>query len=318
MRIVVLDGYGLNPGDLSWTGFEDLGDLTVYDRTDSLELMERAKGAEVLITNKTPITAEHMNSLPQLKYIGVLATGYNVVDIDAAKMHDIVVTNIPAYSTFSVAQMVFALLLTITQRVEYYANENKKGRWTNNMDFCYWDTPLIELAGKRMGIVGFGNIGKATAHIAQAMGMKVCLYTSKSQMDLPQGMEKVDMDTLFSTCDVISLHCPLTPDTKGMVDAHRLGMMKSNAILINTGRGTLINEQDLANALNEGRIAGAGLDVLSTEPPLPENPLLTARNCYITPHIAWATREARMRLMDIAVHNLNSFLTGNIINNVVK
>ena len=318
MKIIVLDGYGLNPGDLNWEGFETLGELTVYDRTLPSELMERAAGAEVLITNKTLITAENMADLPELKYIGVLATGYNVVDIDAAKDRGIVVTNIPAYSTASVAQMVFAHILNITQRVGYYADENKQGRWTKNADFCYWDTQLVELQGKKMGIVGFGNIGQATAGIAQAFGMEVCVYSSKPQFVLPSGIKKMDLDELFAECDVISLHCPLTPDTKEMVNAERLSKMKKNAILINTGRGPLINEQDLADALNEGRIAAAGLDVLSVEPSVEGNPLLTARNCFITPHIAWATLEARTRLMEIAVQNLKSYLNGQIINNVAK
>ena len=318
MKIIVLDGYGLNPGDLNWDGFKALGELTVYDRTLPSELMQRAAGAEVLITNKTLITAENMADLPELKYIGVLATGYNVVDIDAAKARGIVVTNIPAYSTASVAQMVFAHILNITQRVGYYADENKQGRWTKNADFCYWDTQLVELQGKKMGIVGFGNIGQATARIAQAFGMEVCVYSSKPQFVLPSGIKKMDLDELFAECDVISLHCPLTPDTKEMVNAERLSKMKSNAILINTGRGPLINEQDLANALNEGRIAAAGLDVLSVEPSVEGNPLLAARNCFITPHIAWATLEARTRLMEIAVQNLKSYLNGQIMNNVAK
>ena len=318
MKIVVLDGYGLNPGDLSWSGMEALGELTVYDRTSPSELLERSEGAEVLITNKTLITAENMAELPNLKYIGVLATGYNVVDIDAAKARGIVVTNIPAYSTNSVAQMVFAHVLNITQHVGHYADENAKGRWSSNADFCYWDTNLVELDGKKMGIVGLGNIGKATARIALAFGMEVLAYTSKEQKDLPLGVKKVTLDELFAESDVLSLHCPLTPDTKEMVNANRLRMMKPNAILINTGRGPLVNEQDLADALNEGRIAGAGLDVLSVEPALANNPLLSAKNCFITPHIAWATKEARTRLMDIAVNNLKSYQEGNIINNVAK
>lgn len=318
MKIVVLDGYGLNPGDLSWSGMEALGELMVYDRTSPSELLERSEGAEVLITNKTLITAENMAELPNLKYIGVLATGYNVVDIDAAKARGIVVTNIPAYSTNSVAQMVFAHVLNITQHVGHYADENAKGRWSSNADFCYWDTNLVELDGKKMGIVGLGNIGKATARIALAFGMEVLAYTSKEQKDLPLGVKKVTLDELFAESDVLSLHCPLTPDTKEMVNAERLRMMKQNAILINTGRGPLVNEQDLADALNEGRIAGAGLDVLSVEPALANNPLLSAKNCFITPHIAWATKEARTRLMDIAVNNLKFYQEGNIINNVAK
>lgn len=318
MKIVVLDGYGLNPGDLSWSAWETLGELKVYDRTSPSELLERSEGAEVLVTNKTLITANDMALLPELKYIGVLATGYNVVDIDEAKARGIVVTNIPAYSTASVAQMVFAHILNITQRVGYYADENVRGRWTNNPDFCYWDTNLVELDGKKMGIVGYGNIGKATARIALAFGMEVLAYTSKDQKDLPQGVKKATLDELFAESDVISLHCPLTPDTKELVNANRLKTMKPNAILINTGRGPLVNEQDLADALNEGRIAGAGLDVLSVEPSVAGNPLLRAKNCFITPHIAWATKEARTRLMDIAINNLRSYQEGNIINNVAK
>lgn len=318
MKIIVLDGYGLNPGDLTWKGFEELGELTVYDRTFPSELLERAAGAEALVTNKTLITSENMDALPDLKYIGVLATGYNVVDIDAAKARGIVVTNIPSYSTASVAQMVFAHILNITQRVGYYADENKQGRWTKNADFCYWDTHLVELQGKKMGIVGFGNIGQATARIAQAFGMEVCVYSSKPQFALPSGIKKMELDELFGECDVVSLHCPLTPDTKEMVNAERLSKMKPNAILINTGRGPLINEQDLADALNEGKIAAAGLDVLSVEPSVEGNPLLDARNCFITPHIAWATLEARTRLMEIAVQNLKSYQKGQIVNNVAR
>ena len=318
MKIIVLDGYGLNPGDLSWDAMSALGDVTVYDRTSPSELLARAEGAEVLITNKTLITADDMAALPALKYIGVLATGYNVVDIEAAKARGVVVTNIPAYSTASVAQMVFAHLLNITQRVGCYADENAKGRWSGSKDFCYWDTNLVELDGKKMGIVGYGNIGKATARIALAFGMEVLAYTSKEQKDLPQGVRKVTLDELFAESDVVSLHCPLTPDTKELVNANRLKTMKPSAILINTGRGPLVNEQDLADALNEGRIAGAGLDVLSVEPSVAGNPLLSAKNCFITPHIAWATKEARTRLMDIAIHNLRSYQEGNIINNVAK
>lgn len=318
MKIVVLDGYGLNPGDLSWESMQTLGELEVFDRTSPAELHQRASDAEALITNKTIISAEDMKALPQLKYIGVLATGYNVVDIDAAKALGIVVTNIPAYSTRSVAQMVFAHLLNITQRVGHYADENNKGRWTNNADFCYWDTPLVELDGKKIGIIGYGNIGQAVAAIATALGMKVYVYSSKPQFLLPQGVQRMSIDEIFQECDVVSLHCPLTDDTKGMVNSTRLNSMKSSAILINTGRGPLVNEQDLADALNNGVIAAAGLDVLSTEPPRKDNPLLTAKNCFITPHIAWATKEARIRLMDIAVNNLKSFISGSIINNVAK
>lgn len=318
MKIVVLDGYGLNPGDLSWTDMEQLGDFTVYDRTPIEMVLERGANADVLITNKTVITAQHMEALTTLKYIGVLATGYNVVDIKAAKAKGIVVTNIPAYSTRSVAQMVFAHLLNITQQVGYYAKENRNGRWSKNSDFCYWNAPLIELYGKKIGLIGYGNTGQATAAIAIAMGMQVCVYSSKPQFLLPQGIQRMTMDEIFSQCDVVSLHCPLTTDTKELVCESRLKMMKSTAILINTGRGALINEKDLADALNKGVILAAGLDVLSLEPPTDDNPLLTAKNCYITPHIAWATKEARCRLMNIAVDNLKSFIAGKIINNVAK
>lgn len=316
MKIVVLDGYGLNPGDLSWEGMQALGELTVYDRTAPAELLERSAGAEVLVTNKTVITAEDMAALPDLKYIGVLATGYNIIDVKAAKERGVVVTNIPAYSTDSVAQMVFAQILNITQRVGHYAYANRHGRWANNPDFCYWDTNLTELHGKKMGIIGLGNTGKATARIAAAFGMQVCAYTSKPQPELPEGIRKMELDEIFRECDIVSLHCPLTPDTKELVNAKRLAAMKPTAILINTGRGPLVNEQELADALNRGVIAAAGLDVLSSEPPLYTNPLLTAKNCFITPHIAWATKEARVRLMDIAVENLKGYLKGEIVNNV--
>lgn len=316
MKIVVLDGYGLNPGDLSWEGMQALGEFTVYDRTAPAELLERAAGAEVLITNKTALTAGDMAALPSLKYIGVLATGYNIIDVKAAKERGIIVTNIPAYSTSSVAQMVFAHILNITQRVGHYAYANRHGRWANNPDFCYWDTDLVELDGKKMGIIGLGNTGKATARIAASFGMQVCAYTSKSPSELPEGMQKMELDELFRECDVVSLHCPLTPETKDLVNAERLATMKPTAILINTGRGPLVNEHDLADALNKGVIAAAGLDVLSSEPPQYTNPLITAKNCFITPHIAWATREARVRLMDIAVRNLKSYIGGEVVNNV--
>ena len=316
MRIVVLDGYGLNPGDLSWDAMKELGDLTVYDRTSPCELLQRAAEADVLITNKTVITKDDLQKLPAVKYIGVLATGYNIVDIEAAKERGIVVTNIPAYSTKSVAQMVFAHILNITQRVGHYAHANKNGRWDQNPDFCYWDTNLIELDGKSIGIIGLGNTGYATSQIALSFGMKVYAYTSKHQFQLPVGIHKLELDELFKTCDIISLHCPLTPSTKEIVNKERLALMKPTAIIINTGRGPLINEQDLADALNEGKIAAAGVDVLSTEPPKADNPLLKAKNCFITPHIAWATKEARVRLMDIAVNNLKSFKQGKVINNV--
>ncbi len=316
MTIKILDGYALNPGDLSWEEIETLGDVTVYDRTLPEQVMQRAAGADVLLTNKTRLDGEVLRALPGLKYVGVLATGYNVVDVDAARQLGIVVTNIPAYSTASVAQMVFAHLLTITQRVEYYTDANRKGRWPACADFCYWDFPLTELSGKTMGVVGLGNTGQATARIAQAFGMHVKAFTSKHAGDLPAGITKESLDELFRTCDVVSLHCPLNDETHHLVDARRLLMMKPTAILINTGRGPLVNEQELADALNAGVIYAAGVDVLSEEPPRADNPLLKARNCFITPHVAWATREARERLMHIAADNLRSFLAGNIVNNV--
>lgn len=310
MKIVVLDGYALNPGDMSWSELQALGEVTIYDRTATADIVTRAINADAVLTNKTPLTAETLQSLPQLKYIGVLATGYNVVDIDAARRHGIVVTNIPAYSTSSVAQMVFAHLLAITNRVEYYTAENQSGRWSANSDFSYLAHPLTELAHKRMGIVGLGNIGSAVAQIALALGMEVAAYTSKPAEALPKGIAKVSLDELFATCDVVSLHCPLTAETRHMVNANRLRTMKPTAILINTGRGDLVCEQDLADALNAHTICAAGLDVLSQEPPCADNPLLHADNCYITPHIAWASTEARMRLMNITIENLKAFMKG--------
>lgn len=318
MKIVVLDGYAANPADLSWDEMKEIGDLTVYERTSSEELMNRVQDADAILTNKVVLNADTINALPDLKYIGVLATGYNVVDIQAARNRHIVVSNIPAYSTMSVAQMVFAHLLNITQRVGYYADQNKQKRWSHNPDFCYWDFPLIELSGKQMGIVGLGHTGMATAEIALAMGLHVAAYTSKTQNSLPKGIKKMTLDELFSTSDIVSLHCPLTSDTKEIINAERLKQMKPTAILINTGRGPLVNEYDLAEALDKGDIYAAGLDVMVHEPPEADNPLLSARNCFITPHIAWATREARVRLMDIAVDNLRHFKEGNPQNNVAE
>ena len=318
MKITVLDGYGLNPGDLSWEPIAQLGELTVFPRTSAEEFYAHAEGADILLTNKTLITAEHIDRLPDLKYIGILATGYNVVDIEAARKHGIPVCNIPAYSTRSVAQMVFALLLAITNRVEHYAEENRKGRWSRNPDFCYWDTPLMELSGKKMGIVGLGHTGMATARIALAFGMEVYACTSKSPLQLGTDIRKSKMEELFSACDVISLNCPLTPETHHLVNPHTLALMKPGAILINTGRGPLINEQDLADALNNGTIYAAGVDVLSQEPPRADNPLLSARNCYITPHIAWASTAARERLMQIMLENIKAYQDGKPVNVVNK
>lgn len=318
MNIVVLDGYAANPGDLSWNELKALGECTIYDRTAPTEVLERAAGAEILLTNKVVLNAETIAALPELKYIGVLATGYNIVDTAAAKERGIVVANIPAYSTASVAQMVFAHILNIAQQVQHYTDEVRKGRWSNNPDFCFWDTPLIELRGKKIGIVGLGNTGFNTARIAIGFGMEVHAFTSKSPFQLPPEIKKMDLDELFSTCDIISLHCPLTDSTRELINTERLKQMKPTAILINTGRGPLINEQDLADALNNGIILAAGLDVLSQEPPRADNPLLTARNCYITPHIAWASTAARERLMQIMLDNVKAYLDGKPINNVAK
>ena len=303
MKIVVLDGFAANPGDLSWEGLKALGECTIYDRTAPEEVLERAAGAEVILTNKVIINADHMAALP--------------VDTAAAKERGIIVTNIPAYSTASVAQMVFAHILNICQQVQHHSEEVHKGRWANNKDFCFWDTPLIELRDKKIGLVGLGNTGYTTARVAIGFGMQVYALTSKSHFQLPPEIKKMDLDQLFSECDIISLHCPLTPETHELVNARRLALMKPNAILINTGRGPLVNEQDLADALNSGKIYAAGVDVLSSEPPRADNPLLTAKNCYITPHIAWASTEARERLMNIAISNLQAYISGtpeNVVN----
>jgi len=314
MKTVILDGYGFNPGDLSWDRLEELTELVVYDRTPSEEIIRRAKGAEALLTNKTVLTGDILRHLPDCKYIGVLATGYNVVNVDVARELGIVVTNIPAYSTMSVAQNVFALILEATNHVGEFTRENHAGRWSKCPDFCWWDSPLSELAGKTMGIVGFGNIGSAVARIAQAFGMRVITSSSKPQEMLPEGVEKSSLEKLFSDADVVSLHCPLTDDTRNLVNPERISLMKRDAILINTGRGPLVDEAALADALREGRIRSAGLDVLSTEPPKADNPLLGAPNCYITPHVSWSTREARLRLMDIAVGNLKAYIAGKPVN----
>lgn len=314
MRIVVLDGHCLNPGDLSWKGFEELGLCTVYDRTKPDEVLERAENAEVLVTNKTVITAEMLRQLPLLRYIGVLATGYNVVDVEAARSRGVTVTNIPAYGTESVVQMVFAHILNILHAIPHYTEQNRRGVWTEKGDFCYWNTPLMELSGKKIGIVGLGNIGRAVARVAKAFGMTIYVCTSGNLLRMPAGTVKAELDVLFRECDIVTLHCPLRANNVGMVNAALLKQMKPTAILVNTARGQLVNEQDLADALNAGTLWAAGLDVLSTEPPLPENPLLTARNCFITPHIAWATRDARERLMKQAVANLKLFLRGTPVN----
>ena len=318
MEIVVLDGYTLNPGDLSWDALEAIGHCQIFDRTPTEQVVERAQNAEVVLTNKAIVSAESLAQLPQLKFIGVLATGYNVVDIDAATERGIPVSNIPTYGTNSVAQMVFSHLLNLTQHVAGHSQAARSGRWTNCDDWCFWDQPLVELDGLKMGIVGYGRIGRATARIARAFGMQILAYDA-FEIQAEEGVSVVDLETLFCDSDVISLHCPLTAENKGFVNEERLRQMKSSAFLINTSRGPLIDEPALAHALNDGWIAGAGLDVLQVEPPVSDNPLLSAKNCQITPHIAWATRAARARLMQIAVDNVKAFQAGSpqhVVNNV--
>ena len=312
MKIVVLDGYTANPGDLSWKNLEALGALTVYERTQPTETVARAADAEIVLTNKVIVSKEVMAQLPKLKYIGVLATGYNVVDIQEAHERGIIVTNVPAYSTESVAQMVFAHLLTVTNRTEHYAIQNRRGRWTENPDFCYWDFPHMELAGKTFGIVGLGNIGQRVAQIALAFGMKVKALSSKTS--LPAGIEKASLEELLATSDVLSLHCPLTENTRHLINADTLRQMKSTAILINTGRGPLIDDQAVAEALADGRLAAFCADVLTEEPPKVDNPLLKQPNAFFTPHIAWASKEARIRLLQVATDNVRAFIGGKPVN----
>ena len=313
-RITILDGYALNPGDLSYDCLRQFGELTVYDRTAPEELIARAMDADAVLTNKVVLGEKEFAQLPRLRYVGVQATGYNVIDVEAARRHGITVTNIPTYSTDSVAQMVMAHLLNITQRVEHYAMQCRQGKWTGNADFCYWDTPLIELRGKQMGIVGLGRTGSAVARLAAAFGMTVAAYTSKPQEKLPEGVVKMSLDELFRTSDVVSLHCPLTSDTHHLVNAERLALMKPTAILINTSRGPVVDEQALADALNRGTLYAAGIDVLTEEPPRDGSPLFAARNCFVTPHIAWATLEARTRLLAICEANLRAFIEGRLQN----
>ena len=314
MKIVVLDGYGVNPGDLSWETLEALGDVEVYPRTAPEDVFDRCFNAEIILTNKVVINKQILVSLPRLKYIGVLATGYNVVDVDTASDLDIVVTNIPAYSTDSVVQMTFAHILTMTNRVEHYTQQNRNGRWSNNPDFVYWDTPLIELAGKTMGIVGLGNIGMKVAQLARCFGMEVYAFTSKASSLLPEGIQKTTFEGLLSVSDILSLHCPLNRSTREIINASSLAKMKEGALLINTGRGPLVNEADVAEALRSGHLGGYGADVMCQEPPAEDNPLFSAPNAYITPHIAWATFEARKRLIAIAVGNVKAFIDGNPVN----
>lgn len=318
MKICILDGYSLNPGDLDWSPVERLGDVTLFDRTPADKIVERAADADIVLTNKVPFSADTLRQLPRLRFICVLATGYNIIDTEAAARQGVVVANIPAYSTMSVAQMAFAHILNITNHVASYAREVADGKWTNCPDFCFWDSALTELAGKTMGIVGLGNTGMATARIAVAMGLKVVALTSKSADTLPEGITPAPLDDVLASADVVSLHCPLTPSTRHLINAASIAKMKPSAILINTGRGPLVDEQAVADALNGGRLAAFGADVLSQEPPRGDNPLLSARNCFLTPHIAWATLEARTRLMSTATENVRQFIAGEPVANRVN
>jgi glycerate dehydrogenase len=318
MKIVILDGYCVNPGDLSWDGLRAFGEVVVYDRTSASEAAARSRGADAVLLNKTPLSADTLAQLPELEYIGVLATGYNVVDVDAARGQGITVTNIPTYGTASVAQFVFALLLELCHNVKLHSDAVRSGEWSRHADWSFWKSPLVELAGKTMGVVGFGRIGRAVGRIADAMGMRV-LANDTYYGDPPayEGFRWAAFDELLRESDVVSLHSPLFPETKGMIHAGTLALMKPSAFLINTSRGALVVDRDLADALNAGRLAGAGLDVLTVEPPAETNPLLAARNCLVTPHIAWATHEARARLMDAVIANISAFLGGNP-RNVIK
>jgi glycerate dehydrogenase len=315
MKIVVLDGFTLNPGDLSWDKLFDLGEVVLHDRTPADKIKERSLNADVLITNKTPLTEETINDLPHLKYIGVLATGYNIVDTSAAKRRNIIVTNVPSYSTMSVAQLTFALLLELCHHVQKHSDSVMEGKWAESVDFCNWDFPLIELSGKTLGIIGFGNIGKKVADIATVFGMNI-IAASRHETDQSErkNFRWAEINEVLAQADIVSIHCPLLPETKGLINADSLKRMKRSAFLLNTSRGPVVVEPDLADALNNGIIACAAIDVLSIEPPLKDNPLFKAKNCLITPHIAWATKEARGRLMDIAVNNLAAFINGKRVN----
>ena len=321
MKIVVLDGYTENPGDLSWGELEKLGQVTVYDRsslTDEAEAIERIDDAQIVYTNKTPVTKKVIDACPNIKMISVLATGYNVVDYEYAKEKGIPVTNVPAYGTASVSQFAIALLLEICHHIGHHNKTVHDGRWENCDDWCYWDYPLIELAGKTMGIIGFGRIGQSTGRIAKAMGMKVIAFDNMPNDAGREIAEYVELDTLLSTSDVIALHCPLFPSTQGIINKENIAKMKDGVILLNNSRGPLVVEEDLADALNSGKIAAAGLDVVSTEPIRGDNPLLKAKNCIITPHISWAPKESRQRIMDCAVQNAKAFLAGAPVNVVNK
>ncbi|SJZ54353.1 D-2-hydroxyacid dehydrogenase [Consotaella salsifontis] len=312
MKIVVLDGYTLNPGDLSWAAFEAFGALSVHDRTPEPAVVERIGEAEAIFTNKTVITRQHLDACPNVRFIGVLATGYNVVDIAAARDRGIVVANVPTYGTASVAQFATALLLELCHHVGAHSEDARSGRWARSEDFCYWTSPLVELAGKTVGIIGFGRIGQAFGRVAQALGMNILAHDEHPNANLEEeGLRYCSLDELYAKSDVISLHCPLFENNRGMINAAAIAKMKKGVFLINTSRGPLINEQDLADALSRGHVGGAGLDVLSSEPPAPDNPLLSAPNCIVTPHIAWAAREARSRIMNTAAENLAAFVGGN-------
>ncbi len=317
MKIVVLDGYAENPGDLSWSGLEAMGELTVYDRTpfhDVAQIIARIGDAEIVFTNKTPLSEAVFSACPRMKYVGVLATGSNVVDVAAAERAGVLVTNTPAYGTAAVGQFAIALLLEICHRIGHHDAAVHAGRWETSPDFCFWDYPLIELAGKTMGIIGLGRIGQATASIARALGMRVIAYSVSQSEEGRAVAEYVSLDELFAQADVISLHCPLFEDTRGMINQNSIAKMKNGVIILNNSRGPLIVEQDLADALNSGKVYAAGLDVVSSEPIHGDNPLLTAKNCILTPHISWASKESRQRLMDIAVDNLRQFLNGTPVN----
>ena len=318
MKIVILDGYTVNPGDLSWDGLRQLGELTVYDRTgkDLQTIVSRIGDAQVVFTNKVPMTEEVFCRCPDLRFVGVLATGYNIIDVQAAKKRNITVCNAPAYSTASVAQTAFALLLELCVGAGHHSAAVHQGRWNTCADFCFWDSPIMELDGKTMGIIGFGSIGKAVGRIATAFGMRVLATGSRPTEEGRAIAEYVDLDTLLANADVISLHCPLFPETEKIINRQTISKMKDGVLILNTGRGPLIDEQALAEALQTGKVGGAGLDVLSVEPPTKKNPLLTAPNCVITPHLAWASLEARRRLIDITTENLRQFLAGTPINKV--
>lgn len=316
MKIVVLDGYAMNPGDLTWNGLQALGDVMIYERSSEKEIIERTKGAEIVLTNKVSLPAHIIEALPVLKYIGVMATGYNMIDMDCANKQGIVVTNVPGYSTPSVVQLTFSLLLELCYHTQRHSDAVMKGKWTASPDFCFWDYPLTELSGKTLGIIGFGSIGQKVADVGAAFGMSILAYsrTKTDQSHRKNFRWAAEQEELLAQADIVSLHCPLTPQTENLINAESLSIMKPSAVIINTSRGGLIDAQALADALNEGRISGAGIDVLPVEPPPIDNPLFNAKNCLVTPHIAWATKESRLRLMDVVIGNIKSFLNGQSVN----